>query len=34
MIENLLQCKYDVCIAGGLGHVGLPLGLAVKRRTV
>ena len=29
MISKLNNCQYEVCIAGGLGHVGLPLGLAL-----
>lgn len=29
MVENLNSYKYDVCVFGGLGHVGLPLGLSL-----
>lgn len=37
MAEKVKNAEYDVCVAGGLGHVGLPLGLALAdagRRTV
>ncbi len=26
--KNIKNCLYDICIVGGLGHVGLPLGIS------
>ena len=27
-----MKFKYDICIVGGVGHVGLPLGLLFKSK--